>query len=205
MPLRQSKGVLLIDLIMLVGANPRYESTILNARIRKAFLNNNTKIISLNDVGDLTYPYKCLDGQTQTLNDIFEGTHELSKDIISSKKPMIIIGESLFRSKYSEFLFNKIKDFLLKNKKISDEWNSLNILSCDAATVGNFDLGIINYQNNLLNDLKEHKFDIVFMLGQDNIDFDKKNVLSIGPGLCGLELIIDRNHSIKKFSISFSI
>ena len=33
------------------------------------------------------------------------------------------------------------------------------------------------------------------------LDFDKKNVLSIGPGLCGLELIIDRNHSIKKFFI----
>ena len=33
------------------------------------------------------------------------------------------------------------------------------------------------------------------------LDFDKKNVLSIGSGLCGLELIIDRNHFIKKFSI----
>ena len=39
-------------------SNPRYEATILNARIRKSYLNNNTKIISLNDVGDLTYPYK---------------------------------------------------------------------------------------------------------------------------------------------------
>ena len=33
------------------------------------------------------------------------------------------------------------------------------------------------------------------------IDLDNKNVLSIGSGLCGLELIIDRNHSTKKFSI----
>ena len=37
---------------------PRYEATILNARIRKAYLQNKTKIISLNDVGDLTYPYE---------------------------------------------------------------------------------------------------------------------------------------------------
>ena len=35
-----------------------------------------------------------------------------------------------------------MKEFLSKNNKISDEWNSLNILSTDAATVGNFDLGI---------------------------------------------------------------
>ena len=54
------------DLIFIAGSNPRYEATILNARIRKAYLNNNTKIISLNDVGDLTYPYQSLDGQTQT-------------------------------------------------------------------------------------------------------------------------------------------
>ena len=59
----------------------------LNARIRKAFLNNNIKIFSLNDVGDLTYPYKHLDGKTQTIKDIFENTSELSKKIIDSKKP----------------------------------------------------------------------------------------------------------------------
>ena len=54
------------DLIFLVGSNPRFEATILNARIRKSFVNNNTKIISLNDVGNLTYPYKYLDSQTKT-------------------------------------------------------------------------------------------------------------------------------------------
>ena len=59
------------DLIFLVGSNPRFESTILNARIRKSFLNNDTKIISLNDVGDLTYPYQYLDGQTKTLVEYF--------------------------------------------------------------------------------------------------------------------------------------
>ena len=48
------------DLILLIGTNPRFEATMLNARIRKAYLNNNTKIISLNDLGDLTYPYQSL-------------------------------------------------------------------------------------------------------------------------------------------------
>ena len=126
-------GIEEADLIFIAGANPRYEATILNARIRKAYLNNNTKIISLNDVGDLTYPYQILDGQTQTLNNILEGNHDVSKEIINSKKPIIIIGESLLRLKSSEFLFYKTKEFLSKNNKISDEWNSLNILSTDAA------------------------------------------------------------------------
>ena len=38
------------DFIFLIGTNPRFEATILNARIRKSYLNNNTKIISLNDL-----------------------------------------------------------------------------------------------------------------------------------------------------------
>jgi NADH-quinone oxidoreductase subunit G len=98
---------------------------------------------------------------------------------------MIIIGESLLRLESSEFLFNKIKEFLLKNNKISDNWNALNILSCDAGTVGNFDLGIINNQNNLLNDLREHKFDIIYLVGQDNLNFDKKDEFIIYQGSHG--------------------
>ena len=108
-------GIEEADYIFLAGTNPRYEATILNARIRKAYVNNNINIVSLNNVGDLTYPYQSLDGQTKTLIDIFEGKHEISKDIIKSNKPMIIIGESLFRLKSSKILFNKIKEFLLKN------------------------------------------------------------------------------------------
>ncbi len=173
------------DLIFLIGANPRYEATILNARIRKSFLNNNTKILSLNENGDLTYPYESLDGQTQTLKNIFDGTHNLSKNIIDSKKPMIILGESFLRLNSAEYLYNKIINFLKHNEKFSEDWNPLNILSSDAATVGNFDLGLINNENNLLNDLKSHKFDIVYLVGQDNLDFIKQNEFVIYQGSHG--------------------
>ena len=173
------------DFILLAGTNPRYEATILNARIRKSYLNNNTKIISLNDLGDLTYPYESLDGQTQSLKDIFEGNNEISKLIKEAKKPMIIIGESLLNLISSKYLFNKIKEFLIKNNKINNDWNALNILSCDASTVGNYDLGILNQENKLLNDLKDHKFDIIYLVGQDNLDFDKKNEFIIYQGSHG--------------------
>ena len=173
------------DLIFLIGTNPRYEATILNARIRKAYLNNNTKIISLNEIGDLTYPYESLDGQTQSIKDIFDGNNEISKKIISANKPLIVIGESLLNSSSSEYLFNKIKEFLFKNKKFTDEWNPFNILSCDASTVGNYDLGIIKEENNLIDDLKNHKFDIVYLVGQDNLDFNKKNEFIIYQGSHG--------------------
>ena len=173
------------DLIFLIGSNPRYEATILNARIRKAFVNNNTKIISLNDVGDLTYPYESLDGQTQSIKNIFEGSDEISKKIIDAKHPMIIMGESLLKLNSANYLFNLIKGFLNKNNKFTDNWNPLNILSCDASTVGNFDLGIINNDINLIKDLKSNKFEIVYLVGQDNLEFDKKDEFIIYQGSHG--------------------
>ena len=178
-------GIEEADLIFLIGTNPRYEATILNARIRKSFLNNNTKVISFNDLGDLTYPYESLDSKTQTLKDIFEDNHEISKKIISANKPMIVLGESLLNLKSSKYFFNKIKTFLESNNKISDDWNSFNILSCDAATVGNFDLGLFNEDNNLLEDLQNHIFDIVYLVGQDNLNFDKKDEFIIYQGSHG--------------------
>ena len=173
------------DLIFLIGSNPRYEATILNARIRKAFVNNNTKIISLNDVGDLTYPYESLDGQTQSIKNIFEGSDEISKKIIDAKHPMIIMGESLLKLNSANYLFNLIKDFLNKNNKFTDNWNPLNILSCDASTVGNFDLGIINNDINLIKDLKSNKFEIVYLVGQDDLELDKKDEFIIYQGSHG--------------------
>ncbi|MDC0943650.1 NADH-quinone oxidoreductase subunit NuoG [Candidatus Pelagibacter sp.] len=173
------------DFIFLIGTNPRFEATILNARIRKSYLNNNTKIVSLNDLGDLTYPYEGLDGETQTLKDIFDGNHNISKQIISANKPMIVLGESLLNINSSKYFFNKIKEFLINNEKVSKEWKPLNVLSCDAATVGNFDLGLVNEDNNLLKDLQNHKFDIVYLLGQDNLNFDKKDEFIIYQGSHG--------------------
>ena len=173
------------DLILLIGANPRFEATMVNARIRKAYLKNNTKIISLNDVGDLTYPYEFLDGKTQTIKDIFENNIDLTKKIINSEKPMIILGESFLNTKSAYYLFNILKKFLIQNNKISDEWNSLNILSTDAATVGNLDLDIINEKENLLIDLKNNKFELVYLLGQDNLNFNKKDEFIIYQGSHG--------------------
>ena len=173
------------DLILLLGTNPRYEATILNARIRKSYLNNNTKIVSLNDCGDLTYPYESLDGQTKTIKEIIDDTHKLSKEIESAKKPMIIIGESLLRLENAKYLFDNLKDFLNKKNKFSEDWNPLNVLSCDAATVGNFDLGVLNNKTNLIEDLKSNKFEIVFLIGQDNLNFVKKNEFVIYQGSHG--------------------
>ena len=55
----------------------------------------------------------------------------------------------------------------------------------DAATVGNFDLGILNNGINLLEELKSNKFEIIYLVGQDNLEFNKKNEFVIYQGSHG--------------------
>ena len=136
-------------------------------------------------MGDLTYPYHDLDGQTKTLVDIFEGRHNTSQEILNSKKPLIILGESFFKSHSANFMFHLIKKFLNENNKITNEWNSLNKLTIDASTVGCLDLNIINHKINLFDALNNHKFDLVYLLGQDNLNFSKKNEFIIYQGSHG--------------------
>ena len=178
-------GIEEADLILLIGTNPRFEATMINARIRKAYLSNNTRVISLNDLGDLTYNYQSLNGKVKTIKDIFENNNELSKEIIESKKPMIVFGESFFKIKSASYLFNLSKKFLSKNNKLNNDWNPINILSVDASTVGNLDLDIIDKSNKILDELHENKFEIIFLLGQDNLDFKKKDEFIIYQGSHG--------------------
>ncbi len=176
------------DFILLIGSNPRFEATILNARIRKAYLKNKMNIISLNDVGNLTYPYESLNGDIENIKDIINDNHEISNLIIKAKKPMIILGQSVFKSNSAKFIFESLKSFLIKKEKISNEWNPLNIISDQASSVGSLDLGIYkteNGSNEILKNLENHKFEIVYLLGQDNLNFKKHNEFIIYQGSHG--------------------
>ena len=176
------------DFIFLIGSNPRFEATMLNARIRKAYLKNKLKIVSLNNVGDLTYPYECLNGKTEDIKNILEGKNSISKDIINSKKPIIILGQSILSCNSGKYIFETIKSFLKKNGKINSEWNAFNIISENASTVGSIDLGIfqtVDGSNNTLSKLQNNKFEIVFLLGQDSLNFKKKNEFIIYQGSHG--------------------
>ena len=182
------KGIEESDLIILIGTNPRFEATILNARIRKAYVKNKTEIFSLNNVGDLTYPYKLINGDTETIKNISEDNHELSEKIKKANKPLIIFGQSYLLLKSSVYTLELLKSFLSKNNKISNEWNALNLISNDASTVGSIDLGIYNNKNNeneVLKNLQNNSYEVVYLLGADNLNFNKKNEFIIYQGSHG--------------------
>ncbi len=176
------------DLIILIGTNPRFEATILNARIRKNYLNKKTDIYSFNDIGDVTYPYTILNNTTSTIKEIFDNKHELSNKINLSKKPLIIIGESVLNMESGEYVFEGFKNYLKKTNKINEDWNPLNVLSLNASTVGSFDLKIINNKdgkNTTLEKLKKKDYEILFLFGQDNLQIEKNNQFVIYIGSHG--------------------
>ena len=177
------------DLILLVGTNPRLEATILNVRIRKAYIKNRIKIYSIGDPGDLTYPYQNIGSSTSIIKEIESGSHEISKKIKKSKKPLIIIGESALYGKAGEYIFETLKSFLSTNNFIRKDWNALNILTQQASRVGSIDLGIylINENDNysFFNKLENNDFKFIYLLGADNISFDKKDKFIVYQGSHG--------------------
>ena len=131
---------------------------------------NKVKIYSIGDPGDLTYPYKILPNETKIIKDIVQDNHDLSSKIKNSKKPLIIIGHSVLKLKSGKYVFEEIKKYLTSINKITDEWNSLNVLSKDASTVGSIDLNIISStdtQNVTLTKTLNNEFEVLFLIGCD--------------------------------------
>ncbi len=64
----------------------------------------------------------------------------------------------------------------------------MNLISNDASTVGSIDLGIYNNKNNeneVLKNLQNNSYEVVYLLGADNLNFNKKNEFIIYQGSHG--------------------
>ena len=182
------QGIEKADFILLVGANPRHEATILNARIRKTYLKNKLPIFSIGDPGDLTYPYKIVGNKTEDIQKILDGKSEINDLLKKSKNPLIIIGESALELKSGKYIFEGLKEFLYKNKFINENWNSFNILTQNAATVGALDLNFFNKPNgsgNFFDKINNHNFDLLYLVGSDELNFQKNNEFIIYQGSHG--------------------
>jgi len=177
------------DLILLIGTNPRLEATILNARIRKAYIKNKLKVYSIADPGDLTYPYQNIGSNTSIIKEITDGSHEISTKIKKSKKPIVIIGESALYGKTGQYIFETLKSFLFKNNFINENWNALNILNQQASRVGALDLDCYSIDKkenfSFFNKLDSNDFKFVYLLGVDNINFNKGDKFIVYQGSHG--------------------
>ncbi len=177
------------DLILLIGTNPRHEATMVNARIRKAYVQKKTPIFSIGNPGDLTYDYTILGNKSDDIKKILNKEVEFSKKLLSAKKPIIIIGESALGLKSGKYIFEEIKRFLNNNNFINKDWNALNFLPQNASTVGLIDLKILSEENekqfSFFDKLKNNKFKLLYLLGSDNLEFKKNNEFIIYQGSHG--------------------
>ena len=182
-------GIEETDLILLIGTNPRHEATMLNARIRKAYSQRLLPIFSIGDPGDLTYNYTNIGNTTEDIKKIFNKEGEFYKRLSSSKKPIVIIGESALELKSGKYVFEEFKKLLKEKNFITQEWNALNLLPQNASTVGLIDLKVLskeNEENNIFFDkLNKHEFRLLYLLGSDNLDFKKDNEFVVYQGSHG--------------------
>ena len=183
------KGIEDSDLILLVGTNPRHEATMLNARIRKVFNQRKVPIYCIGNPGDLTYDYNIIGNKTDDIKKILNNDTDFSKKLSSSKKPIIIIGESALEIESGKFIFEGFKKFLKKNNFINKDWNALNFLPQNASTVGLIDLNILpkedGKKNCFFEKLKNNQFKILYLLGSDNLEIKKNNEFIIYQGSHG--------------------
>ncbi len=176
------------DLILLVGTNPRYEATMVNARIRKAF-KKGTPIYSIGNPGDLTYDYEIVGNKTDDLKKILNNESKFSESLLSAQKPIIIIGESALEGSSGEYIFKELKNFLKNKNLINKDWNALNFLPQNASTIGLIDLKILSEENekkySFFNKLKNNQFKLLYLLGSDNLDIKKNSEFIIYQGSHG--------------------
>ena len=183
------KGIEESDFILLIGTNPRHEATMLNARIRKAFVQKQIPIFSIGDPGDLTYEYTKVSNKTDEIKKILNKEGDLAKKLFSSKKPLIIIGESALELKSGKYLVEGLKNILIKNNFINKEWNAFNFLPQNASTVGLIDLKILSKEdeekNSFFEKLNNNKFKLLYLLGSDNLEIKKNNEFIVYQGSHG--------------------
>ena len=183
------KGIEQSDLILLIGTNPRHEATMLNARIRKVFAQKKVPIYSIGNPGDLTYDYTIIGNKTDDIKKILSNESNFSKILSSSKKPVIIIGESALELKSGKYLIEGFKKFLKNNNFINKDWNAFNFLPQNASTVGLIDLKILSKEedkrNSFFEKLKNNQFKLLYLLGSDNLDIKKNNEFIVYQGSHG--------------------
>jgi len=159
------------DLIILIGTNPRYEATMINARIRRAWLERRAKIVMIGQAADLTYPY---DHYGTGPADIEQFAKEFAGKL-PAKKPMMIVGASLFRRDDGMALHQLLYDAAEKLGIVTKDWSGFNVLHHAASRVGGLEIGFVPQKNgrdfrNIIAGTKDGTIKALYLLGCDEFN-----------------------------------
>jgi len=168
------RGIDQADAILLIGTNPRWESPVLNARIRKRYLHGRCAIASIGPAVDLTYPVERLGAGPMTLRDLADGKLGFSEKLKAARNPMIIVGMGALAREDGAAILALARSLAV----VRDDWNGFAVLHTAAARVGGLDLGLVPGPGGrdvagILAGCKKRGIEAVYLLAADEIDTKK--------------------------------
>ncbi|KAL9966387.1 hypothetical protein ACROYT_G024449 [Oculina patagonica] len=162
------------DVLLIVGANPRYEAPLVNARIRKGWMHNDLQVGLVGTKVDLTYDYEHLGDTAGTLKEIVSGKHAFSKVLANAERPMILVGNTILQGHEGAVVHQVVADMshkLKSSKKVEKDWKVLNVLHRVASQVAALDIG---YKPGV--DKMTEKPKLLFLLGADAGHVKRENL-----------------------------
>merc|ERR1712150_421050 len=108
------------SLCFLIGMYSRYEGVPFNLELRKNYLKNNLKVLSLGSSKNLTFPYTNLGSNIKNLKSIVEGNNIFCQDFITLNNPIVAVSSSNFNRKDANslvILLTTLKNNLSKYHK----------------------------------------------------------------------------------------
>jgi NADH-quinone oxidoreductase subunit G len=159
-------GIDAADGLMIIGANPRKEAPVLNARIRKRWRTGNLKIGVIGEKADLTYDYTYLGAGPDTLATF--ATHAPAK----LERQIWLIGQGALARPDGQAILALAAKAALAVGGIKHGWNGFGVLHTAAARVGALDLGFVPGTGGLTaaQMATTSVLDVLFLLGADEID-----------------------------------
>jgi NADH-quinone oxidoreductase subunit G len=171
-------GIEQADAILLIGTNPRQEAPIVNARIRKRFLQGGVKIGVIGPKLDLTYKYEHLGAGPQTLAEIADGRHGFAGVLKAAKAPMLVLGMGAVRRADGAAVLHLARRVAESCGLVREGWNGFNLLHLAAGRVGGLEVGFVPGAKGrdvagILAGASKGDIDAVYLLGADEIDMGK--------------------------------
>jgi NADH-quinone oxidoreductase subunit G len=165
------EGIEQADAVLIIGANPRYEASVLNARIRKRWRAGNLPVGVIGDVGDTRYEYQSLGAGTDTLKDLAAGNGSFFETLKNAKKPLIIVGQGALARGDGAAVLGAAAKLAQAVGAATAEWNGFAVLHTAAARVGGLDLGFVPGQGGKdAAAMLSGGADVLFLLGADELD-----------------------------------
>ncbi len=131
------------DALLIIGANPRHEAPVLNARVRKRWLANNMPIGLIGPAADLTYPVQHLGDGPLAMQAAAGTARDFVARMKNAKRPMVILGaNATARSDGAAVLAGAWK-LAADVGALTSEWHGFNVLHTAAARVGALDIGFV--------------------------------------------------------------